>query len=104
MPLMIANSIAISPPPKSSNRHSSEQNVLNGIRRAMEESMTGPEHYLKAEEILAPLDGKERGTYPEEDRVVAEAQVHAILALAAATALGTSEADNRAWIDAAGSA
>ena len=35
--------------------------------------MTGPEHYLKAEEILAPLDGKERGTYPEEDRVVAEA-------------------------------
>ena len=68
----------------------------------MEESMTGPEHYLKAEEILAPLDGKERGTYPEEDRVVAEAQVHATLALAAATALAGSGLESAAWRDSAG--
>lgn len=65
--------------------------------------MNGPGHYRRAEEILSPLDGIERGTYPEEDRVVAEAQVHAILALAAATALGTSGTEAQAWAQVAGS-
>lgn len=41
--------------------------------------MTGPEHYREAERIL-------RDEY-RTDRCVAEAQVHATLALAAATAL-----------------
>lgn len=41
--------------------------------------MTGPEHYRKAERLL-------RDEY-RTDRSVAEAQVHATLALAAATAL-----------------
>lgn len=41
--------------------------------------MTGPEHYRKAERLL-------RNEY-RTDRSIAEAQVHATLALAAATAL-----------------
>ena len=64
--------------------------------------MTGPEHYLKAEDLLGILAGKERGTFPEEDRVVAEAQVHATLALVAATALGTSGTEAQAWAEVAG--
>ncbi|MET7933432.1 hypothetical protein [Streptomyces sp. NPDC005322] len=52
--------------------------------------MTGPEHYREAERLLA-----EACTIPrphdeghcEADRTIAEAQVHATLALAAATAM-----------------
>ncbi len=64
--------------------------------------MTGPEHYLAAEDLLEPMAGRDRGTFPEEDRVVAEAQVHAVLALAAATALASDGLDLRAWREAAG--
>ncbi len=46
--------------------------------------MSGPEHYKKAEELL----DKARGSHnPEYDGYVTRAQVHATLALAAATAL-----------------
>jgi len=64
--------------------------------------MTGPEHYREAEELLDTLRGTDRGTFPEEDRLVTEAQVHAVLALAAATVLGAldSALDERAWRDA----
>jgi hypothetical protein len=57
---------------------------------------TGPDHYRRAEELLArggPLTGE----------ILATAQVHAMLALAAATALadvGRIEAD--AWREVAG--
>ena len=51
--------------------------------------MTGPEHYREAERLLAALDGRARGTTPDEVSIAAEAQVHAILALASATALGS---------------
>jgi len=44
--------------------------------------MNGPEHYREAERILGSDDGD-----------ILEAQVHATLALAAATALGLSERD-----------
>ena len=64
--------------------------------------MTGPEHYLEAERLLGALAGKDRGTFPQEDRVVAEAQVHATLALAAATALSGSGLESAAWRDSAG--
>jgi hypothetical protein len=72
--------------------------------------MTGPDHYREAEQLLGTLAGKERGTFPEEDRVVAEAQVHAILALTAANALaavvsisrGNYRAEASAWLDATG--
>lgn len=63
--------------------------------------MTGPEHYRRAEELA------ERADEFVSSRVgvpwAAAAQVHATLALAAATALGRiSPADERAWRDAAG--
>lgn len=64
--------------------------------------MTGPEHYLKAEQLLGMLFGLERGASPAGESFVAEAQVHATLAAAAATALGTSPAEGRAWADVAG--
>ena len=63
--------------------------------------MTGPEHYREAERLLGALAGQDRGTFPQEDRVVAEAQVHATLALAAATALSGSGLESAAWRDAA---
>jgi hypothetical protein len=62
--------------------------------------MTGPEHYIAAEELL-----EDAGHAREEDdaaRVLGRAQVHATLALAAATAVGTRDIDNRAWVAAAG--
>ena len=57
---------------------------------------TGPDHYRRAEELLA-RDG------PLTGEMLATAQVHAMLALAAATALvggGRIEAD--AWHEVAG--
>ena len=66
--------------------------------------MTGPEHFRRAEELaaqahklLGPGDGQAiAGVRP------AVAQTHAVLALAAATAVGTSNADSRAWADVPG--
>ncbi|MFJ9012283.1 hypothetical protein [Streptomyces canus] len=50
--------------------------------------MTGPEHYREAERLLADagVEGAE-GTYFVRPESLAAAQVHATLALAAATAL-----------------
>jgi hypothetical protein len=56
--------------------------------------MTGPEHYRRAEELLA-----ERHVINEINH--AAAHIHALLALAAATAVRT-EADGQAWISVAG--
>ncbi|MET9465842.1 hypothetical protein ABZY44_13745 [Streptomyces sp. NPDC006544] len=75
--------------------------------------MTGPEHYHKAEQLLADADSYEddQATELARDRR-AEAQVHALLALAAATAMaapvdqetdsGMPPADATAWYKAAG--
>jgi hypothetical protein len=53
--------------------------------------MTGPEHYREAERLLATAYEDNLTTYEGENpaaaRNIAEAQVHATLALAAATAL-----------------
>jgi hypothetical protein len=66
--------------------------------------MTGPEHFRRAEELAAEayeLLGQEDGQATA--RVwAAVAQTHAVLALAAATAIGTSNLDSRAWADVAG--
>jgi len=59
---------------------------------------TGPEHYRKAQELL---------TVAEDDGTtidgamwrIAAAQAHATLALAAATALGTSQSGGAPWQD-----
>jgi len=67
--------------------------------------MTGPEHYRRAEELAAEA----HKLLDREDGQIAAgvwaavAQTHAVLALAAATAVGTSNLDSRAWIDVAGS-
>jgi len=78
--------------------------------------MNGPEHYTEAEEILRQVDAAEkaiaeRGGIPSETTYerfateradsVARAQVHATLALAAATALRPFS-DYRPWTAAAG--
>ncbi|WP_367139779.1 MULTISPECIES: hypothetical protein [Streptomyces] len=70
--------------------------------------MTGPEHYREAERLLQM--SLEAG-WPREEMVglFAEAQVHATLALAAATALvdetprSDSFSEDRAWQKVAGS-
>jgi hypothetical protein len=91
--------------------------------------MTGPGHYRRAEQLLAEAsqairfrrqpgqsgpadlrvprkDMEERrrlSTDPDlPDRNIAEAQVHATLALAAATAVAGLDPDSRAWADVAG--
>jgi hypothetical protein len=66
--------------------------------------MNGPEHYRRAEELAAEAQrligqGDGQATAGRLGRV---AQIHAVLALAAATAVGASGADHRAWADAAG--
>ena len=65
--------------------------------------MTGPEHYAEAERLLALADRHTRGvTYAQEwTLTLTAAQVHATLALAAATAVGTAGPDRHAWADAA---
>ena len=65
--------------------------------------MTGPDHYAEAERLLALAERQGSGaTYgPEWTLTLAAAQVHATLALAAATAGGTAGPDSRAWADVA---
>src|SRR5438034_7783263 len=63
--------------------------------------MTGPEHYAEAERLLAVADRHTSGvTYGQEWALtLAAAQVHATLAIAAATAVGTAGPDRTAWAD-----
>lgn len=53
--------------------------------------MSGPEHYREAERLLS-IPGLGSGDDPRDAIIVAEAQVHATLALAAATAAGQATA------------
>lgn len=62
--------------------------------------MTGPEHYQEAERLVAIArgDGLSRGEAPRQAEVtllLTEAQVHATLALAAATAMAALNCDGR---------
>jgi hypothetical protein len=70
--------------------------------------VTGPEHYRRAEELLAEVEGLNPRN--EESRAVmtvvqGRAQAHATLALAAATALPVTRvllaAEYQAWADVA---
>lgn len=76
--------------------------------------MTGPEHYREAERLIfesaAVLRPNDEG-HCEADRMLAEAQVHATLALVAATAMhaavdgsepGMGGPEYAAWYQAAG--
>jgi hypothetical protein len=63
--------------------------------------MTGPHHYKRAEEILAEFQAT-TGLPNEADTALAiQAQAHAILALAAATAIDPS-GQRHEWHDVAG--
>jgi hypothetical protein len=65
---------------------------------------TGPEHYRAAQELLRAAQTTERGSATEAG-YMAEAQVHATLALAAATALRASSEwgwESTDWAAAAG--
>jgi hypothetical protein len=65
--------------------------------------MTGPEHYLEAERILTEVSaGELDASVLDRDQLLIAAQVHALLASAAATAVSSSALDGRAWADAAG--
>lgn len=65
--------------------------------------MTGPEHYAEAERLLALADRHTKGvTYDQEwTLTLTAAQVHATLALGAATAVGTAGPDGHGWADVA---
>jgi hypothetical protein len=65
--------------------------------------MTGPDHYRKAEELTAKAHNYLGQGEGQDSAAVwaAVAQIHATLALAAATALGTA-GDDRAWVQVAG--
>lgn len=67
---------------------------------------TGPEHYLEAERLLEQANVIQHDNGPDcgSEEVIAEAQVHATLALAAATAMaspatrsGMHNVDYDAW-------
>jgi hypothetical protein len=61
--------------------------------------VTGPEHYVAAEGLLVRA-GSPEASGDQERHAVAAAQVHATLALAAATALNESGLpfdDHQAW-------
>jgi hypothetical protein len=66
--------------------------------------VTGPEHYREAERIMREMTIVEDGRVQEAalPEAMAAAQVHAILALAAATGVEATGADGRAWIEVAG--
>lgn len=58
--------------------------------------MTGPEHYTKAEQLLreqSRIISNHDGTNPAAALMIAEARVHATLALTAATALNPAGED-----------
>jgi hypothetical protein len=63
--------------------------------------VTGPEHYRKAEELLEEAAADTKGGWLPV-RQIQLASVHATLALAASTALGTSPTQGPAWADVAG--
>jgi hypothetical protein len=65
--------------------------------------MTGPEHYSMAERLLESAAA--RSSSADYTHTLAEAQVHATLALAAATAISwPSLAEGAAWQEVAGTA
>jgi hypothetical protein len=70
---------------------------------ATEDTMSGPDHYQEAEEIITQvLTGNYNTSKYSDTELLAMAQVHATLAAAAAAALGTANAEMLAWMEAAG--
>ena len=64
--------------------------------------MTGPEHYHAAEKLLEENQEHPSSSINKTASLIGQAQVHATLALAAATALGRGSLESREWADVAG--
>lgn len=64
--------------------------------------MTGPEHYHAAEKLLEENQEHPSSSINKTASLIGQAQVHATLALAAATALGSGGLESREWADVAG--
>ena len=64
--------------------------------------MTGPYHYKKAEEILAEIGAADAVHDGTETALAIRAQAHALLALAAATAIDPGGLQRHEWHDVAG--
>jgi hypothetical protein len=61
------------------------------------------EHYREAERIITKVSaGELDSSVLDRDQLLIAAQVHALLASAAATAVSSSALDGRAWADAEG--
>jgi hypothetical protein len=65
--------------------------------------MDGPDHYRKAEELLAELEDHPAISAGTEAALAVRAVTHAVLAIAAAAALGDGTLEARRWRDVAGS-
>jgi len=63
--------------------------------------MTGPYHYRRAEEILGEIEATNAVSEEADTGLAIRAQAHAILALAAATAIDPG-GQRREWQDVAG--
>ena len=64
--------------------------------------MTGPEHYHAAEKLLEENQEHPSSSINKTASLIGQAQVHATLALADATALSSGSLDSREWADTAG--
>jgi hypothetical protein len=64
--------------------------------------MTGPYHYKRAEEMLADIEAANALPDEAQTALAIRAQVHAILALAAATAIDPGGMQRHEWHDVAG--
>jgi hypothetical protein len=65
-------------------------------------SVTGQEHYRKAEQLLEEAEAADAEGEWRPVRQIQLASVRATLVLAAGAALGTSPTEGRAWADVAG--
>jgi hypothetical protein len=59
-------------------------------------------HYVKADELLAEIEASPAISSEAETSLATRAVAHAVLAAAAAIALSSSGADDRAWRETAG--
>jgi hypothetical protein len=72
------------------------------IPPALEGQMNGQQHYQKAEQIPAELARTGGGSIEAEATLTLRAVAHAMLANAAATAIGVRGLEERAWMETAG--
>jgi hypothetical protein len=64
--------------------------------------LSGPQHYAKADELLAEIEATPALSNPTETSLAIRAVAHAVLAAAAASALATDEPESQAWHEVAG--